>query len=124
MTNAEKYLKDGVDILDFACEIEKANQLGEIDESICATTCRWLNQETKSTLTEEVLRYEFLSDWLETADKEEIIQKLIQNDERAKKLKKIEEYTRNIVDDETYKADWLYDVNGTQVRRDLEELLK
>ena len=45
--------------------------------------------------------------------------------ERAEeKLKKIEEYTKNIVDDETYKADWLYDVNGTQVRRDLEELLK
>lgn len=72
----------------------------------------------------EILRYDFLTDWLEKATKEEIIDKLIQNDERAKKLKKIEEYARNIVDDDTYKADWVYDVNGTQVRRDLEELLK
>ncbi len=72
----------------------------------------------------EALRYEFLSDWLKTATREEIIEKLIQNDERAKKLKKIGEYARDIVDDDTYKAGWLYDVNGTQVRRDLEELLK
>ena len=64
----------------------------------------------------EILRYEFLSDWLEKATKEEIIEKLIQNDERAKKLKKIEEYVRNIV--------CAYDVNGTKIRKELEELLK
>lgn len=72
----------------------------------------------------EALRYEFLSDWLGTATREEIIEKLIQNDERGKKIKKIEEYARDIVDDDLYKMNCCYDVNGTQVRRDLEELLK
>jgi len=72
----------------------------------------------------EILRHEFLSDWLETATKEEIIEKLIQNDERAKKLKKIEEYVRNIVDDDLYKMNCCYDVNGTEIRKELEELLK
>ena len=71
----------------------------------------------------EALRYEFLSDWLETATKEEIIEKLIQNDERAKKLKKIEEYVRNIVDEDIFKIDCAYDVNGTEIRKELEELL-
>ena len=71
----------------------------------------------------EALRYEFLSDWLETDTKEEIIEKLIQNDERAKKLKKIEEYVRNIVDEDIFKIDCAYDVNGTEIRKELEELL-
>lgn len=34
----------------------------------------------------EILREEFFRDWLENASKQEIIEKLIQNDERAKML--------------------------------------
>ena len=34
----------------------------------------------------EILREEFFRDWLENASRQEIIEKLIQNDERAKML--------------------------------------
>lgn len=34
--------------------------------------------------TKEMIRYIFFNDWLETASKEDIIQKLISNDERSK----------------------------------------
>lgn len=37
---------------------------------------------------------------------------------------KIREYAKSIVDDDLYKMNCCYNVNGTQVRRDLEELLK
>lgn len=38
----------------------------------------------------EILREEFFRDWLENASKQEIIEKLIQNDERAKQIKELE----------------------------------
>lgn len=36
----------------------------------------------------KAIRYEFLSDWLLMATNDEVIEKLIQNDERAKKIEK------------------------------------
>ena len=38
----------------------------------------------------EILREEFFRDWLENASKQEIIEKLIQNDERAKQINELE----------------------------------
>ena len=39
----------------------------------------------------KALRYEFLNEWLDKASKEDIIHKLIENDERAKRIKELEE---------------------------------
>lgn len=36
---------------------------------------------------------------------------------------KIREYAKSIVDDDLYEMDCCYDVNGTQIRRELEKLL-
>lgn len=41
--------------------------------------------------SKEIIRYIFFSEWLEKASKEEIIDKLIQNDERAKLIKELQE---------------------------------
>ena len=37
---------------------------------------------------------------------------------------KIREYAKSIVDDDIYKMNCCYDVNGTKIRKELEELLK
>lgn len=47
---------------------------------------------------------------------------LIQSDYILKD--KIREYAKSIVDDDIYKTNCCYDVNGTKIRRELEELLK
>ena len=36
---------------------------------------------------------------------------------------KIREYAKSIVDDDLYEMDCCYDVNGTKIRKELEELL-
>lgn len=46
---------------------------------------------------------------------------LIQRDYILKE--KIREYAKSIVDDDTYKMNWRYDVDGTNIRRELEELI-
>lgn len=38
----------------------------------------------------EILREEFFRDWLENSSQQQIIEKLIQNDERAKQIKELE----------------------------------
>lgn len=40
----------------------------------------------------EAIRYAFLTDWVHQASTEEIVEKLIQNDERGKKINKAIEY--------------------------------
>ena len=40
----------------------------------------------------EIIRYEFLLDWVRQATEDEIVEKLIQNDERAKIIDKINSY--------------------------------
>lgn len=53
MTNADKYLKDGVDIGEFANEILEAYMKGSNNESVFVTTTRFLKSEVKPTLTED-----------------------------------------------------------------------
>lgn len=44
----------------------------------------------KKNKSQEIIRYNFLNEWLETANKEEIINKLIENDERCKLINELE----------------------------------
>ena len=53
MTNADKYLKDGVDVGEFANEILEAYMKGSNNESVFVTTTRFLKSEVKPTLTED-----------------------------------------------------------------------
>lgn len=47
--------------------------------------------EKEKDTTKEMIRYIFFNEWLEKASKEEIVAKLIQNDERAKLIKELQD---------------------------------
>lgn len=58
----------------------------------------------------EAIRYAFLKDWVHEASTEEIIEKLIENDERAKKIKKLEKTIDSIEKFASSKDNWWVDV--------------
>ena len=53
-------------------------------------------EEAKMREINEKIRYKFFEDWLSNASKEEILGKLIQNDDRAKELEEYEEIGEDI----------------------------
>lgn len=53
MTNADKYLKDGVDVGEFADKICDAYLNGKDNESVFTTTVEWLRKTIKPILTED-----------------------------------------------------------------------
>jgi hypothetical protein len=53
MTNAEKFLKDGVDVKQFAEMIDTAYVKADKYADVCESTINWLKQPAKPTLTED-----------------------------------------------------------------------
>ncbi len=53
MTNAEKFLKEGVDVKQFAEMIDTAYIKADLDADVCESTINWLNKQVKPTLTED-----------------------------------------------------------------------
>lgn len=58
----------------------------------------------------EAIRYAFLKDWVHEASTEEIIEKLIENDERAKRIKKLEKVIDSIEKFAASKDNWWIDI--------------
>lgn len=66
---------------------------GMDDEKLCETLD---NPSELKQSTLEAIRLAFFQDWVEQATKDEIIEKLIQNDERAKKEMRYDNQTAKI----------------------------